>query len=51
MNEMDRVEIVVEKEKYFKYGVHKGMQGWICDERCIDESRLVNFLNAAIKRI
>lgn len=19
------------------------MQGWICDERCIDESRLVNF--------
>lgn len=43
MKEMDRVEVTVEKEKYFKYGVHKGMQGWICDERCIDECRRVNF--------
>ncbi len=34
MKEMDCVEVIVEKERYTKYGVHKGMQGWICfDER------------------
>ena len=34
MKEMDPVEVIVEKEKYVKHGVHKGMQGWIClDER------------------
>ena len=33
----------VEKEKYAKHGVHKGMQGWICDNRCIDGHWLVNF--------
>lgn len=27
MKEMDYVEVVVEKEKYAKQGVHKGMQG------------------------
>lgn len=43
MKEMDCVEVVVEKEKYAKYGVHKGMQGWICDDRNIDSSWLVNF--------
>ena len=43
MKEMDNVEIVVEKEEYAKYGVHKGMQGWICDDRNIDDSWLVNF--------
>ena len=36
MQEMDIVEVVVEKERYAKEGVHKGMQGWICDERCVD---------------
>ncbi len=30
MKEMDPVEVIVEKEKYTKEGVHKGMQGWIC---------------------
>ncbi len=30
MKEMDCVEVIVEKEKYTKEGVHKGMQGWIC---------------------
>ena len=43
MKEMDNVEIIVEKEKYAKYGVHKGMQGWICDDRNINDSWLVNF--------
>ena len=43
MKEMDCVEVIVEKEEYAKEGVHKGMQGWICDPRCIDSSWLVNF--------
>lgn len=43
MKEMDCVEVAVEKEKYIKDGVHKGMQGWICDARNIDDSWLVNF--------
>lgn len=43
MNYLDPVELTVEKEKYAKYGVHKGMQGWICDDRNIDSSWLVNF--------
>lgn len=43
MKEMDCVEITVEKEKYAKQGIHKGMQGWICDPRNIDNSWLVNF--------
>ena len=43
MKEMDCVEVRVEKEKYAKFGVHKGMQGWICDSRCVDGCWLVNF--------
>ena len=43
MKEMDCVEVIVEKELYTKEGVHKGMQGWICDDRSIDDSWLVNF--------
>ena len=43
MKELDCVEVLVEKEKYAKYGVHKGMQGWICDDRCVDGHWLVNF--------
>lgn len=31
MKELDCVEIMVEKEKYAREGVHQGMQGWICD--------------------
>lgn len=27
MKELDCVEVLVEKEKYAKHGVHKGMQG------------------------
>ncbi len=33
---LDCVEVIVEKEKYAKYGVHKGMQGVIWLEECID---------------
>ena len=50
MKEMDCVEVVVEKDRYAKYGVHQGMQGWICDPRNIDESWLVNFPQCGEKR-
>ena len=43
MKELDCVEVTVEKEKYARDGVHKGMNGWICDPRCIDGYWLVNF--------
>ena len=43
MKMMDCVEVTQEKDKYTKYGVHKGMQGWICDPRTIDRSWLVDF--------
>ena len=42
MKEMDCVEVMVEKENYAKDGVHKGMQGWICDPESIDVTWLVN---------
>ena len=43
MKEYDRVELIVEKEKYAKEGVHKGMEGWICDPRHINGQWLVCF--------
>ena len=43
MNEYDCVEVIVEKEKYIREGVHKGMQGWICFEQCTPGYWLVNF--------
>ena len=43
MKELDCVEVVVEKKRYTNEGIHKGMQGWICDDRCIDGHWLVNF--------
>ena len=43
MKEMDCVEVIVEKEKYAKDGVHKGMQGWICFDDCSNGYWLVNF--------
>ena len=43
MKMMDCVKVIVEKEKYAKEGVHKGMYGWICDDRNIDSSWLINF--------
>ena len=38
---MDCVEVTA--ENYAANGVHKGMQGWICDPRCIQGHWLVNF--------
>lgn len=43
MKELDCVEVIVEKKRYVDEGIHKGMQGWICDERIIEGCRLVNF--------
>lgn len=43
MKEMDTVELTVEKERYTVEGVHKGMQGWICLDDCVDGYWLVNF--------
>ena len=43
MKEMDCVEVIVEKEKYAKEGVHKGMQGWICYDKKVNGYWLVNF--------
>ena len=43
MKVMDCVEVLAEKEMYSKYGVHKGMQGWICNDTCVDGHWLVNF--------
>ncbi len=43
MKELDPVEVIVEKECYAKEGVHQGMQGWICDDRCVNGFWLVNF--------
>lgn len=42
MKVMDPVEVTVEKKKYIREGVHKGMQGWICDSRKINGHWLVN---------
>ena len=46
MKEYDRVELIVEKEKYANEGVHKGMDGWICDPRNINGQWLVCFDHA-----
>ena len=43
MQEMDCIEVTVEKEKYAKHGVHKGMQGVIWVEESIDGEWDVNF--------
>ena len=43
MKMMDTVEVIVEKEKYAKDGVHKGMQGWICLDDNSNNIWLVNF--------
>ena len=43
MKELDCVEIIVEKERYAKEGVHKGMQGWICHPDSVQGCWLVNF--------
>ena len=41
MKEYDYVELIVEKEKHVKDGVHKGMDVWICDSEKISGAWLV----------
>lgn len=43
MKEMDNVKVIVEKEKYARDGVHKGMYGWICHPESMNGCWLVNF--------
>lgn len=43
MKMMDCVEVIVEKEKYAREGVHKGMQGWICLEEKQNGYWYINF--------
>ena len=43
MKMMDCVRMTVEKERYAKDGVHKGMYGWICLEDNTNGTWLVNF--------
>ena len=43
MKELDCVEVITEKNEYVRYGVHKGMQGWICYEQKTEGYWLVNF--------
>lgn len=43
MKEMDNVKVMVEKETYAQEGVHKGMYGWICHDKCYSGYWLVNF--------
>lgn len=43
VKEYSRVRLIVEKEKYAREGVHKGMDGWICDPRKIEGCWLVCF--------
>ena len=43
VKEYDRVELIVEKERYAKEGVHKGMDGILCDPRKINDTWLVSF--------
>ncbi|MDE7394683.1 MAG: hypothetical protein K2M95_01010 [Clostridiales bacterium] len=43
MKECSRVRLIVEKEKYAREGVHKGMDGIICDPRKIEGYWLVSF--------
>ena len=43
MKEMDPVRVTVEKEEYAKEGVHKGMEGWICLDGCVNGYWYVNF--------
>jgi len=43
MKEYDCVELITDRECYAKDGVYKGMQGWICYEKCVEGYSLVNF--------
>ena len=42
-NECDEVELVVDKEKYSKYGIHKGDRGIIASNKATKNKILVDF--------
>ena len=42
-NECDEVELIVEKEKYFKFGIHKGDKGIIASNKATKGKILVDF--------
>ena len=43
MKEYSRVRLIVEKKRYAQEGVHKGMDGIICDPRKVNGYWLVSF--------
>jgi len=43
VKEYDRVELIVKKDRYAKEGVHKGMDGIICDPHKVNDTWLVSF--------
>ena len=43
LKEYDCVELITDRECYAKDGVYKGMQGWICFEKCVKGFSMVNF--------
>ena len=44
MKYLDWVKVTVEKEEYAREGIHKGMYGWICDDKQYDDGAwLVDF--------
>ncbi len=43
VKEYDRVELLVEKEKYAKFGVHKGAQGFVMDAVAVGNNIIVDF--------
>ena len=49
MKEMDPVKVIVEKEKYAKEGVHKGMYGVVWSEKPINGEWCVYFTQCGDK--
>lgn len=43
INEYDIVELLVEDEKYAKYGIHKGETGCVVEDYAVDDCVLVDF--------
>ena len=43
LKEYDSVELLVDRDRYAKDGVYKGMQGWVCFAKEIEGFSLVNF--------
>lgn len=43
LKEYDCVELLVDRGRYTKHGVYKGMQGWICFAKEVEGFSLVNF--------